>query len=365
MRVLIIGPIEKAGGVSTHTKELANSLKELGVVVEVYNISPNKEYSSLLSNFIKLYKRTIGLSLKLIRDSKKFDIIHVQASGPLGGLLPAIVGAFWKKIMGFRLVVTFHYSKTEGFIKKHKRLFEYIINLSDKFIVVSNKQRKAFESLLNMPLHKKIIVIPNGYNPQKFITVPKDDARKKLGLHLNDKILVNVALLLEKKGHKYLIDAMNILVNKKGKTDIKCFIIGEGPLKIELEQQINTLNLEENVKLLGFVPDDKLSYWLNAADIFVLPSLSEGNPTVMFEVLGVGLPFIGTKVGGISEIIISEDYGLLCKPANPEDLAEKILIALEKQWDKEKIRKYAEQFTWDNIAKQVLDIYMRVIENAK
>ena len=93
--------------------------------------------------------------------------------------------------------------------------------------------------------------------------------------------------------------------------------------------------------------------------------MSEGNPTVMFEALGVGLPFIGTKVGGIPEIITSEDYGLLCEPANPEDLAEKILIALEKKWDKEKIRKYAQQFTWDNIVKQALKAYIKVLEGVK
>lgn len=84
---------------------------------------------------------------------------------------------------------------------------------------------------------------------------------------------------------------------------------------------------------------------MNACDLFVLPSLSEGNPTVMFECLGCGKPFIGTKVGGIPEIIVSDDYGLLCEPANSEDLAEKILIALDKEWDEEKIRNYAKQFT--------------------
>ena len=77
----------------------------------------------------------------------------------------------------------------------------------------------------------------------------------------------------------------------------------------------------------------------------------------MFEALGVGLPFVGTTVGGVPEIITSEDYGLLCPPADPECLAEKILTALEKNWDREKIRKYAEQFTWENIAKSVLNIY--------
>ena len=63
----------------------------------------------------------------------------------------------------------------------------------------------------------------------------------------------------------------------------------------------------------------------------------------MFECLGFGKPFVGTKVGGVPEIITSEDYGLLCEPANSK-LVEKILIALDNEWNDEKIRKYAERF---------------------
>ena len=105
---------------------------------------------------------------------------------------------------------------------------------------------------------------------------------------------------------------------------------------------------------------DEIPIWMNACDLFVLPSLNEGNPTVMFECLGCGTPFVGTKVGGIPEIITSDDYGLLCEPANPGELAEKILIALDKEWDCEKIQKYAEQFTWENIVEGIMDVYKKV-----
>jgi glycosyltransferase involved in cell wall biosynthesis len=357
----MVGPIEKAGGVSTHTKELVNELKKLGVFVDVYNISPNKEYLSTLSDIIKLYKRIIGLSVKLIKDSKKFDIIHIQSSGPLGGLLPAIVGVFWKKILGFKLVVTFHYSKTEEFVKKHKYLFKCILNQCDRYIVVSNKQKEIFKSELKISMHNKIVVIPNGYNPQKFQKIPKEEARKKLGLSFHDKILINVALLFEKKGQKYLIEAMDIIVHKKGRADIKCFIIGNGRLKEKLEQQISMLGLENYVKLVGAKPHNEIPLWMNASDLFVLPSLSESFGIVQIEAMACGVPVVATINGGSEEIITSEDYGLLVEPANPEDLAEKILIALNKEWDKEKIRKYAEQFTWERIAERIHEIYCRVV----
>jgi glycosyltransferase involved in cell wall biosynthesis len=118
--------------------------------------------------------------------------------------------------------------------------------------------------------------------------------------------------------------------------------------------------LENYFKLVGAKPHGELSLWMNAADLFVLPSLSEGNPTVMFEALGVGLPFVGTKVGGVTEIITSEDYGFLCGSFDPKDLAEKILIALDKDWNREKILDYAKRFTWENIAKDIMGIYTSI-----
>ena len=78
-----------------------------------------------------------------------------------------------------------------------------------------------------------------------------------------------------------------------------------------------------------------------------------------------GKPFIGTKVSGEPEIITSDDYGLLCEPANPKALAEKILIALDKEWDDEKIRRHAERFRWENIAEEVLEVYGKIFEKKK
>jgi glycosyltransferase involved in cell wall biosynthesis len=96
---------------------------------------------------------------------------------------------------------------------------------------------------------------------------------------------------------------------------------------------------------------------MNTADLFVLPSLTDGNPTVMFECLGCGIPFIGTRVGGVPEVINSDDYGLLVDPGNSNDLAEKILIGLEREWDRNKILEYADQYSSEKISKQIISIY--------
>ncbi len=355
----MVGPIEKAGGVSVHTVELSKELRKLGVNVEVYNISPNREYPRWVPNLIKLYKRTLGLAMKLLLDGRSFDIIHIQASGPMGGFLPAVIGALLKKILNFDLIVTFHYSNTPIFVQSYKNLVKFVINSTKKFIVVSAAQKESIIKTLGEQYLDKIVIIPNGFNPRTLELINKEKAREYLNLPLNYKVIFSFGNLLERKGFQYLIDAMEKVAKEMPAS--LCIIGGAGPLKDKLNKKILQLNLEKHVKLIGFIPDNHLKYWINAADIFVLPSLEEGNPIVMFEVLGMGLPFVGTTVGGVPEIITSEEYGLLCPPVNPECLAEKILIALNKEWDREKIREYAKQFTWENIAKRTLGIYRQVL----
>ena len=68
-----------------------------------------------------------------------------------------------------------------------------------------------------------------------------------------------------------------------------------------------------------------------------------------------------TSVGGVPEIITSDKYGLLVEPANPDDLAEKILAALDRDWDREASISYAERFTWENIAEEIVEVYKKVV----
>jgi len=362
MKVLMVGPIEKAGGVSTHTKELTKALRKLGVEVEVYNISPEREYPKVISNLIKAYKRTVGLFIKLLANHQNYNIVHIQTSGPLGGFIPAIVGSTVAPILKANLVVTFHYRPDLSFIAKYKKIFRFVVHRSKAFLVVSRKQIKNFEMVMERNLiEEKVDIVFNGFDSELFKPMDRKEARSKLSLPPDKKIILNVANLVPVKGHKYLIEAIQKIV--KVRDDVLVLIVGDGPLRRDLETQVKKLNLESYVKLVGAKPHHEIPLWMNAADLLVLPSLSEGNPTVMFEALGVGLPFVGTAVGGVPEIITSEDYGLLCPPKDPECLAEKILIALDKEWDREKIRKYAEQFTWDRIAKKTLEVYSMVIKN--
>ena len=109
---------------------------------------------------------------------------------------------------------------------------------------------------------------------------------------------------------------------------------------------------------------DEIPLGMNACDVFVLPSLNEGNPNVMFEALGCGKPFVGTTVGGEPEVISNEKLGVLVEPKNVEGLTKAILKALDKEWDKDYISNYAKQFTRDKVPEKIIGVYDEVLKES-
>lgn len=288
---------------------------------------------------------------KYIKTQKiEFGLIHAHFTYPQGYAAIKLGRKY-----NVPVVITLHENipHLNSLLKKYENKVHWTWKNADALIRVN---KRDFPIYLNAGVSEnKLHHIPNGFNNEKFSIVPKEVARKKLNFDPKKKIILTITRLSEEKGLNYLIESMKSVFQKY--QNALCLIGGTGPLKEQLRKQIKKIGLEENVQLCGYIPNDKIAYYMNAADIFVLPSLSEGNPTVMFEALGVGLPFIGTNVGGIPEIITSEDYGLIVEPANPKDLTEKILKALEKKWDNKRITMYAKIFSWENIAKQTIDIY--------
>jgi glycosyltransferase involved in cell wall biosynthesis len=355
IRVLMFGEDSKSGGVAIHTKNLTKELLAEEVSVISYNFSG--------SDMRKTYQRIVGIFQKAIRDRKEYDIIHVQSSGGIFSFISAISGTLVSNILNKRCVVTFHYSGTQAFIKDYHQAFKFVYDRSDKLILVSNKQQEAILSRFQkagQPGTDKTVVLPNGFNSDLFHARDKNACRDILKLSKDKQIVFNVSNLIETKGHTYLLSAMQDIVSRNG--SCLCFIAGMGVSEPKLKAQIEDLKLQNNVTLLGWIPYDQIPIWINAADVFVSPSLAEGNPIIMFEVLGCGKPFIGTKVGGIPEIITSNKYGLLAEPADPKGLADIIQLALDREWNNDEILQYGIQFTWNRVAKDTKSVYDQVLQ---
>lgn len=309
-------------------------------------------YTHLRSLWIYLETKAI---LNLIdKEGIDFDLIHAHFTWPSGAVAVKL-----KEIFNVPVVITEHTSTTfQRSVDKKDEVFINAWKKCDAIIRVRQRDILLFEDV-GIPKNK-IFYVPNGFNHSSFSQYDTFECRKKLNLPEDKKIILNVGnLYSEVKGHKYLVEAMSYVV--KTRKDVICCIVGGGKLENNLKKQIKFAGLLDYIKLVGGRPHDEIPLWMNACDVFVLPSLNEGNPTVMFECLGCGKPFVGTKVGGVPEVITSENYGLFVEPGNSQDLAEKIEVALNKNWDRGKIANYAEQYRWENIAEQIMKIYHNLL----
>lgn len=361
IKILMCGPLISSGGVSTHTKNLSSSLSELNTSVTIFNYYRSKNKAEA-TNIEKMYWRTLGVLYKCLIYKNNYDIVHDQTSGGIFSFISSFTLCLASKMTNKKLVITFHHSKTETFIQRYKYIFKFVLKNSDKMILVSNIQKKFIEQLFPK-YSNKLTVVPNGYDSNLFYLRNINECRDLLGLPKEKKIIFNISNLIDIKGHKYLIEALEKVV--RDRQDILCIIAGKGYLRENLEHQISKTGLEKYVKLIGWINDEDIPVYLNACDLFVLPSLGEGNPIVMFEAISCGKPFIGTNVGGIPEIIVSEEYGLLCEPANSEQLSTLIINGLNKNWNSNKIEEYSKRFSWKAIAKETYEIYNELMFEAK
>ena len=167
-------------------------------------------------------------------------------------------------------------------------------------------------------------VVHNGVDTDVFRTGACDEAQRKLGIGSPDPLILFVGNLVPVKGIDVLIDALALLA-KTGQR-FQCAIVGDGPLKSDLQGRIDLLDLTQKVRLVGPRPLDELPLWYQSSRLVVLPSRSEGIPNVLLEANACGRPFVACRVGGIPEIAPNDS---LVPPENPSALAERIRVFLD------------------------------------
>ena len=236
-----------------------------------------------------------------------------------------------------------------------KKQIKWALKNATKIIAVSDSLKKR---AIELGIHKdKITVIRNGIDAKKFYLINKLEARKKLSLPIDKKILLSVGGLVERKGVHHVIDILPDIIKKI--PNLYYIIVGgktvEGDISDLLRKKIKELKLESYIMLAGPKPHNELIYWYNAADVFCLYSSKEGCPNVILEALACGTPVVASKAGGSPEIIINEDFGFLVD--NKEQLKQALIKAFYKNWDAKKIALYGCQNTWDEVAKKVIKVF--------
>ena len=173
---------------------------------------------------------------------------------------------------------------------------------------------------------KRVRVIIDGVDREKFCPGDRNAARERLGLRPGVRHLLYVGNLLGIKGVDVLVQACSRLPGSVGSWELH--LVGEGELRDSLGRQAVAAGLADRVRFHGSQPHSNLPDWFRAADLFVLASRSEGVPNVLLEATACGTPFVASAVGGIPEIA---DLGAsrLVPPEDPDALAAAIVAALE------------------------------------
>jgi glycosyltransferase involved in cell wall biosynthesis len=206
--------------------------------------------------------------------------------------------------------------------------------------------------------NENLAVIGNGVDPEKFKPQPQIAMRQILGLPEHRRIVLSVGRLDANKGFHVLIEAFARL--KASERNAMLVIIGEGPHRSRLESQIRDSGLQNDVRLIGTVPNEQLSSWYNAADVFCLASSLEGCPNVVLEAMACGRPVVATPVGGIPDLVVSPALGTLVE-RDPKAFESALLEAFRRQWNHDAIAAHARSHAWEKVSAQVLDVYSRAM----
>jgi teichuronic acid biosynthesis glycosyltransferase TuaC len=294
--------------------------------------------------------------LSVLPDIKKrqrdfdFDLIDAHFIYP-DGFAAVLLGAFFRR----PVIVSARGSDINLYREFPivRKLLRYTLCKADRVIAVSSALKGAMIQM-GIP-EEKVSVIPNGVDLNKFHPIPKDVARKRLGLP-QKTIILSVGNLTPNKGFDLLVKALSILFATFHTENLYLVIIGEGGFRKKLEKLISRLSLEAHVHLTGDIPHEALNLWYSAADLFCLASRREGWPNVLLESLACSTPVVATAVGGIPEIISSDSLGLLTHRSTRE-IAAGISRALNKSWQGAALRRYAEEHTWDRVALELGHVY--------
>lgn len=352
------------GGIETWTRNIAEKLSlkaEVFVVTGKVKGQPTQERSGQLRIL-----RTSLFTLKNLSHSpliytlfllpfifwrsfilikkEKINIMHCQ------GFLSSVLGFCLAEITGIPFIVT-----VQRLESKRNPLKNFIYRNATVCIGASRAIGDYFKTIGC----KKVEIIPNGIDLGKFNDLHRQPH--------DEFIVITVARLEKVKGIEYLLQAAHQMkeVGPPSLKPVKFVIIGDGAERKNLESLADKLNLKEQVRFLGEIPNAKIPEYLAGADCFVLPSLKEGFGIVILEAQAAGIPVIGTSVGGILDLIEDGKNGLLVAPGD-SDAIRKAVAKIASDLNLAQVlalnaKNNLIKYDWQNIADRVYQIYQQAL----
>jgi glycosyltransferase involved in cell wall biosynthesis len=212
----------------------------------------------------------------------------------------------------------------------------------------------------------RTVTVHEGIDLDHVDAAPPVDVHAEFWLPHQAPVVGNIAALVPHKGQRDLVDAAAIAVREV--PDARFLILGQGELRDVLERQIRHLHLEKHVLLTGFRPD-ALSL-LKAFDVFVMSSVQEGLGTSLLDAMACSKPVVATTVGGIPEVVVDGETGMLVDPRNPRQMASAIVRLLRSAAARRAMgeagrARVQARFTVERMVAETMDVYQRVVGTAR
>lgn len=304
------------------------------------------------------------ISLELVREFKRsnFRIVHTHK------YKDTILAAPAAKLCGIRHVVRTMHGLREPFdglqafkmscyetIERsvHRSCVDFIIGVSSQIEAKYKAQGEV----------SRVACIRNGIDLEwKSVQADRWQTRKELSVDSKTCLIGTLGRLTPVKGIPYLLQAARILLHRGA--NVKVLVVGEGSIRQDLIAQTHNLGVSDNVVFLGHREDTDVL--LQAMDIFVLPSLSEGIPMALLEAMAASRPIVASRVGGIPEIIEDGVEGFLVEPMDVDNFAERCRRLLESpdvagKMGEQGRRRVEREFSATVMADRVISVYKELL----
>lgn len=335
-------------------KNQVGLLQSAGLDVDVVAIqNPGKGKIQALKKYMTWFFRSV---LYMMKNRKKLSLTHAHYAFPTG-----IISLIGKKMFGIPYVVTVHGGDIDKMAARSQRIADMTKNIlrqAESVIVVGDKLREDVINNFDVP-EANVHVMSMGVDTSIFNYVAKVEAREKLTLPIEEKILIFVGNVIQAKGLLELVEAFDSL--KMSFPDSSLYVIGsqkDGQFVEELRSFIREKDVED-IHFKEPLGQADLALWMSAADALVLPSYHEGFGLVALEAMSAGTKVVATDVGGLS-YLLKDRAGILVEPKNPDSLAKGLWSALDENSnviDETVVQAKIAQHSYETILEDLLSIY--------
>jgi glycosyltransferase involved in cell wall biosynthesis len=331
------------------------------------NVTPNELVSAA---------REQGLEVEIIPERRRFDMSVIPAlrrivesrgsdliiTNSVKSHFVVWRSGLWRK----HPWVAFHhgYTDTDRKMRLYNRLDRWSLPHADRVVTVCRAFAQELSASTGVSI-EKISVQHNSIRRQSPASAADVAAlRTRLGIGENEQVVLSVGRLSREKAHLDLIEGFKHLRQTNPAVSLKLIIVGDGPERSRLEAAAESFGVKELVVFVGQVNDVQPFYVL--ADVFTLPSHSEGSPNVLLEAMAANLPVVATAVGGVPEIVENNESALLVPSKDPKALAAAISQLLTDKALGHRLATNAAalvdtRFTPENYARSLVEIYREVI----